>query len=254
VCLRVSVCNLMFACGFDRCVHEGMVGLLRSPRQCVWFHRLRLLEALLAFSLWGSTALLLMSASEPFARAGVPQLLVEIAVFGCIALIRLPGLLIVELRSLTLARCFEAGNLEVRAESARSVLESARPMIAMAMLSLFLHSLGLINDFTCQAVGPEDPLIMTCHTHYAVCCCLLAVNAGSFLSSVVILVTEPGFLHLTRETTPSRRLSQAQICKLLAHNVGDPRAPPMTQHCLICLDDFQPGEKVRHLPCGHHSL
>mmetsp|Transcript_10276 Transcript_10276/g.15454 ORF Transcript_10276/g.15454 Transcript_10276/m.15454 type:complete len:206 (-) Transcript_10276:314-931(-) len=151
-----------------------------------------------------------------------------------------------------LAGRFEAGVLQARAESAKCLLMSVRPMFVLATLSLILYSLGLATDVSCRELAPEDELLMTCRTHYASCCFLLVINACFFFLSVMILHTEPSLLHLLREMTPAQGLSQAQICKLLAHDYGDPTAPPTLQQCLICLEDFEQGEKIRYLPCGHH--
>uniref|UniRef100_A0A7S1PNY6 RING-type domain-containing protein n=1 Tax=Alexandrium catenella TaxID=2925 RepID=A0A7S1PNY6_ALECA len=50
----------------------------------------------------------------------------------------------------------------------------------------------------------------------------------------------------------AKGLGQTDIARLPSHPSGDPRAPPTMPQCLICLEDFAPGDALVYLPCNHH--
>jgi len=248
---------LMSLCVIKPWIRWALMCLLRSPRRCVWFHRLCLLEVVASLWLFMTTGWVLAADSfftgKPlFAKAGMLRLLLEVSAICCFALARLPGLAVMERRGMRTARSYESGTFSARGLSMKFLLQALRRMLCMSATSLVLYAVGLANALfqaPCLAVEPGEASV--CHAYTTSCCLFAAANLGFFLFCAAMLSVDPG-VRVATAAGGCQGLTQEQIDKLPAHDFGDPAAPRARPQCTICLEDFRPKERVRHLPCGHH--
>jgi len=233
--------------------------LLRSPRRAVWFHRASLLEGVASLLLYMTpTTMFILDAvvtgKELFVRSGTQRIILELTVICCLLLFRLPALVVAERCSRKTARSFEAGNPEARFHSMKLLLQSIWRMVCTASICMIIYVEGLLNAMLrppCSVVGPGNDLASTCQTYVVAYSIQITGNLGFLLFSMAAMSLD---LHLPGGLTrrAPKGLAREQIEKLRMHDFGDPTAPPTRPQCTICLGDFDPGDKVRYLPCGHH--
>mmetsp|Transcript_21316 Transcript_21316/g.28746 ORF Transcript_21316/g.28746 Transcript_21316/m.28746 type:complete len:261 (+) Transcript_21316:3-785(+) len=197
--------------------------------------------------MWWTLLCLLLFLEQP----SKPLLMWELVVFACLAMVRLPETTYRLQWGREILRDSEDGHRMVITQSVRCLRQSLRWTMATSMASLIMYSLKFLLDNSCQAAGPRDASATICHVHLAACGCFLGAAACFFLFSAAVLSVMPRLIHVSREGPAPQHLSREHIDKLVAYDFGDPRAPQMSAQCMICLEDFKQGEKIRCLPCGH---
>mmetsp|Transcript_39861 Transcript_39861/g.114845 ORF Transcript_39861/g.114845 Transcript_39861/m.114845 type:complete len:310 (-) Transcript_39861:414-1343(-) len=242
----------MQACCLDRLAREGMACLLRSPSLCVWFHRLHALETAVTLLLWVVTASCLASPKVRYERTLKPRLHDEVAVFCCLSLARL-------LEACIRAACSEG--LAARRPAAelpgplvRCLARSLRWMLATSasslLISLVVYALGAAAGVNCYEAGAGEVLVFTCHLRSAAYWSLTSGSSCVFLLSAVMLALEKRLQPKELETEKQGKELHAASLRRAGRSGGRSGAP-LPGHCLICLEDFQRGERIRILPCGH---
>lgn len=232
--------------------------ILASPRSLLMLQRLQLCEAAMAMTLMCLQLLVFLSFPGTDWDPGKVHvlLLLFFTVFPIfVTMLRLPVLVGMERRSKHLVFAFEREERRVDAGFIQLLRgQAGRDMRLLSGLLLLWYAFSLLWEYAappCRDISMRAMPSLPCETLAFSCTVLFNVNALLFVCANVA----PSVVHRFRERFVPRKqrgIPVSMLDRLPAFTFGTEGAPSMMSECYICLEDFAPGERIRHLPCGHH--
>eukprot|EP00445_Apocalathium_hangoei_P012125 CAMPEP_0203877496 /NCGR_PEP_ID=MMETSP0359-20131031/22088_1 /ASSEMBLY_ACC=CAM_ASM_000338 /TAXON_ID=268821 /ORGANISM="Scrippsiella Hangoei, Strain SHTV-5" /LENGTH=461 /DNA_ID=CAMNT_0050796463 /DNA_START=126 /DNA_END=1511 /DNA_ORIENTATION=- len=231
-----------------------LVLVLGSPKGIRRLHKLLMMETILALPVMLlHMFMLVMLAGHLLTIHGIIVMMAVVVLPVVLTGLRMPSLIRIHKGCAVLVQAYESDSQPI-ADRMMQLLwcRASQDQRLFSLLLVGSYALGLTwqsRKVPCNGYFIElESLTMECHAFRVSCTVLVAANAllitAALLAPLVVCRCSDNF------TPPSRRGIPKELLDRLPIFVWEADSTTAAE-CVVCFGDFEAGESLRRLPCGH---